>query len=169
MVAKLTLGVRKFEDVDSTMRKLVPPLHHAANALIPMIDADTEAFHDYVEALRLPSETKEEKSFKLEKMEQGLKKAIDVPLTTMKLADAAWDAMIETAKYGNIASKSDVEVGAKAMETGIWGAYKNVMINMADITDEKFKKTTLKLAEEIKTRAEHQCKAVLKVLENRKE
>jgi len=47
MVAKLTLGVRKFEDLDAKMRKIVPPLHHAANALIPMIDADTDAFNDY--------------------------------------------------------------------------------------------------------------------------
>ncbi|MBW2654964.1 MAG: glutamate formimidoyltransferase [Deltaproteobacteria bacterium] len=167
MVAKLTLGVRKFEDLDAKMRKIVPPLHHAANALIPMIDADTEAFNDYVAALRLPSDTREEKELKLEKLQQGLQKAIEIPLTTMKLADAAWDAMVETAKYGNIASKSDVEVGAKAMETGIWGAYKNVMINMVDITDDIFKNMTMKLAEEIKTRAENQCKRVLEILENR--
>ncbi|MBC2704901.1 glutamate formimidoyltransferase [Desulfobacula sp.] len=167
MVAKLTLGVRKFEDLDAKMRKIVPPLHHAANALIPMIDADTDAFNDYVAALRLPENTKEEKELKLEKLQQGLQKAIDIPLTTMKLADAAWDAMVEVAKYGNIASKSDVEVGAKAMEIGIWGAYKNVMINMVDITDDTFKNTTMKLAEEIKIRAENQCKKVLEILEKR--
>lgn len=167
MVAKLTLGVRKFETLDAKMRKIIPSLHHAANALIPMIDADTDAFNYYVAALRLPGNTKEEKEFKLEKLQQGLQKAIDIPLTTMKLADTAWDAMIEVAKYGNIASKSDVEVGAKAMETGIWGAYKNVMINMADIIDETLKNKTIKLAEDIKTRAENQCKKVLEILENR--
>lgn len=168
MAAKLTLGVRKFEDLDAKMRKLAQPLHNAAKDLIPMIDADTDAFNDYVEALRLPSDTKDEKKEKRERLQQGLKKAIDVPLTTMKLADAAWDAMLGIAQYGNIASKSDIEVGAKAMETGIWGAYKNVMINMAGIIDEKFKKDTIKLAEDMKTRAEHQCKKVLKVLEDRK-
>ena len=169
MVAKLTLGVRKFEDVDSVMRRLVPPLHHTAADLIPMIDADTDAFNDYVAAMRLPSETDAEKKAKLDALQQGLKKAIDVPLRTMKIADKAWDAMIEVAKYGNIASKSDVEVGAKAMETGIWGAYKNVMINMADITDETFKTVTTKLAEEIKTRAETRCKEVLTILEDRED
>ena len=168
MVAKLTLGVRKFEDLDAKMRKIAQPLHNAAKALIPMIDADTNAFRDYVEALRLPSDTKEEKKVKSERLQQGLKKAIDVPLTTMKLADLAWDAMLGIAQYGNIASKSDVEVGAKAMETGIWGAYKNVLINLEDITDEKFKKETTKLAEDIINRAENQCKKVLKVLESRK-
>ncbi len=169
MVAKLTLGVRKFEDIDSKMRELVPRLHKAANELIPMIDADTDAFNDYVEALRLPEETKEEKKFKLGKLQEGLKKAIEVPLTIMALADAAWDAMVETAKYGNLASKSDIEVGAKAMETGIWGAHKNVMINMTDITDEEYKKQTIKLAGDMKTRAESQFKNVLKILSNRKE
>ncbi len=168
MVAKLTLGVRKFEDLDAKMRKIAQPLHNAAKALIPMIDADTNAFKDYVEALRLPSATKEEKKVKSERLQQGLKKAIDVPLTTMKLADLAWDAMLGIAQYGNISSKSDVEVGAKAMETGIWGAYKNVLINLEDITDKKFKKETTKLAEVIKNRAENQCKKVLKVLESRK-
>jgi glutamate formiminotransferase/formiminotetrahydrofolate cyclodeaminase len=169
MVAKLTLGMRKFEALDSKMRKLVPPLHDAANALIPMIDADTHAFIDYVAALRLPEDTPVQKEQKLEKLQQGLKKAIDVPLTTMTLADAAWEAMAEIARYGNIASRSDVEVGARALETGIWGAYKNVLINMAGITDPSFKDVTLKLAEEMNTRAGHQCKKVLEILKNRKE
>jgi glutamate formiminotransferase/formiminotetrahydrofolate cyclodeaminase len=169
MVAKLTLGMRKFEALDSNMRKLVPPLHNAANALIPMIDADTHAFIDYVEALRLPEDTPVQKEQKLEKLQQGLKKAIDVPLTTMTLADAAWEAMVEIARYGNIASRSDVEVGARALETGIWGAYKNVLINMAGITDPSFKNRTLKRAEDMNTRAGHQCKKVLEILKNRKE
>ncbi len=169
MVAKLTLGVRKFEDLDSKMRKIVPPLHNAANALIPMIDADTDAFNDYVEALRLPEETNEEKLLKEEKLQLGLKKAIDIPLSTMKLGDAAWDAMVEIAKYGNIASRSDVEVGAKALETGIWGAYKNVTINMTDISDKAFKNKTLKLAEDMKKRAADTCQKVLELLEARKE
>lgn len=169
MAAKLTLGVRKFEHLDAKLRKIVPPLHHAVQALIPMIDADTNAFKDYVEAMRLPEHTRAEKKLKLEKQQQGLKKAIEVPLVTMVLADAAWDAMIEIAKYGNMASKSDIEVGAKAMETGIWGACRNVVINMAGITDDTFKSKTLKLAEDMKTRAEKKCKKVLEILEKRTE
>jgi glutamate formiminotransferase / formiminotetrahydrofolate cyclodeaminase len=168
MVAKLTLGVRKFEDLDAKIRRIAGPLHHAANALIPMIDADTDAFKDYVAALGLPKGTKEEKQQRHERLQQGLKKAIDVPLATMRLADAGWDAMLGIAQYGNIASKSDVEVGAKAMETGIWGAYKNVMINMEGITDKDYKNQTMGLAEDMKIRAQHQCKKVLEILENRK-
>jgi glutamate formiminotransferase/formiminotetrahydrofolate cyclodeaminase len=167
MAAKLTLGVRKFEDLDEKMRRIIPPLHQAALDLIPMIDADTHAFNDYMQALRLPCNTREEKALRHEKLQQGLKKAIDVPLLTMKLADAAWDAMVETARYGNIASKSDIEVGAKSLATGIWGAYKNVMINMADIEDADFKEKTLALAQTINSRAKYQSEKVFRILENR--
>jgi len=167
MVAKLTLGVRKFEDVDAKMRTLVPPLHAAANALIPMIDADTNAFNDYVAALGLPSCTDDEKAFKVEQLQQGLKKAIDIPLSTMTLGDQAWDAMVEVAHHGNIASRSDVEVGARALEMGIWGAYKNVVINMADIKDETYKKVTLDRATALKDRAAKMSVQVLEILENR--
>lgn len=169
MAAKLTQGVRKFEAVDAKMRKIIPPLHEASRALIPMIDADTNAFKDYVEALRLPEETEKEKNEKQRKLQEGLQKAIEVPLAVMTLADGAWDAMIEAAKYANIASKSDIEVGAKALETGIWGAYKNVNINMAGIRDEVYRNKTLKLAEDMKKRAEKSCKRVLRILEARKE
>ena len=167
MVAKLTMGVRKFEDIDGKMRELIPPLHEASHALIPMVDADTNAFTDYVEALGLPKDTDEEKAFRSARLQEGLKKAIEIPLGTMILGDRAWDAMIEVAKYGNIASQSDVEVGARALEVGIWGAYKNVVINMGDIRDETYKKETMAKAEALKDRAAGMCAKVLKILEDR--
>jgi glutamate formiminotransferase / formiminotetrahydrofolate cyclodeaminase len=167
MVAKLTLGVRKFEDVDAKMRELIPPLHQAANDLIPMIDADTNAFNDYVAALGLPKDTEADRAYRAEQLQLGLKKAIDTPLSVMKTADAAWDALAQVAEYGNIASKSDVEVGARAMEMGIWGAYKNVLINMADITDEAYKKEILAEAQSLKDRAEAMSRQVLEILDSR--
>ncbi|WDP89576.1 MAG: glutamate formimidoyltransferase [Desulfobacter sp.] len=167
MVAKLTLGVRKFEAVDGKMRELIPPLHQAAHALIPMVDADTNAFADYVAALGLPRGTDEEKAHRQAQLQLGLKKAIEVPLSTMRLGDGAWDAMMEVARYGNLASKSDVEVGARALEMGIWGAYKNVVINMGDITDPSYKEETLAKAEAIKERAADRCAKVLEILEAR--
>jgi glutamate formiminotransferase / formiminotetrahydrofolate cyclodeaminase len=167
MVAKLTLGVRKFEDVDAKMRTLIPPLHEAAHALIPMIDADTHAFNDYVAALGLPKDTEDDRAYRTKQLQLGLKKAIDTPLSVMTTADGAWEALTQVAEYGNIASKSDVEVGAKALETGIWGAYKNVVINMAGITDDTYKKETLEKADALKDRAADMCRKVLAILDSR--
>jgi len=169
MVAKLTYGVRKFEHLENRLRKTIPVLHETTLKLIPMIDADTNAFNDYVDAMRLSQNTEEEKKTRFEKMQAGLKKAIEVPLATMKIGDSAWEMMVEAAECGNIASKSDMQVGARALEVGIWGAYQNVMINMAGIKDEKFVTDVTAEAARIKERAEKFCSQIQKLLENRKE
>ena len=165
MVAKLTYGVRKFEGVDAHMRQHIPVLHDLTQKLIPMIDADTSAFNEFMEGLRMPKGTEDEKAARHAKMQAGLKTAINVPLTTMRIGDGAWDSLCEVAKYGNPASKSDVQVGAKALETGIWGAYQNVLINMGDVEDEAYKAEILKEAEAIDKRAKEKCAEVLGILD----
>lgn len=167
MVAQLTYGVRKFEHLDGEMRSIIPPLYEVTKKLIPMIDADTNAFNDYMDALRMPKNTDEEKAARLAAMQEGLKKAIEVPLSTMKIGDSGWEKMTEIAKYGNIASKSDVEVGARALEMGIWGAYKNVLINLPGIKDEAFKKAKIEEAETMVNRAKEKCAEVLDILDKR--
>jgi glutamate formiminotransferase/formiminotetrahydrofolate cyclodeaminase len=167
MVAKLTYGVRKFEALDKKMRKIIPPLHHISRQLIPLIDADTNAFADFMAALRLPRETSAQKRLRREAMQAGLKTAIQVPLTTMRLGDSAWEAMLAIARHGNPASKSDVQVGARTLETGIWGAWQNVRINMIDIEDEAFKAAILEEARQIADRARENCAQVLAILAQR--
>jgi glutamate formiminotransferase / formiminotetrahydrofolate cyclodeaminase len=168
MVGKLTYGVRKFEAQEAQMRKSIPPLHQTVARLIPMIDADTTAFKDYMEALRLPRGTAAERAERTERMQAGLKKAVDIPLTTMQLGDGAWNALCDVARYGNPASRSDVEVAAKALEAGIWGAHKNVMINLAEIADEAFRSRITREAAAIVDRAARQCTQVCEILQARK-
>jgi glutamate formiminotransferase/formiminotetrahydrofolate cyclodeaminase len=165
MAAKLTYGVRKFEDRDARMRAAILPLHEATQALIPMVDADTSAFSEYMEGLRMPRGSEAEKKARREKMQNGLKTAIRVPLKTMQLGDRAWAPLCETARYGNPASKSDVQVGARALETGIWGAYQNILINMLDIEDEAFRTEIIKEADTLMARAKEKCAEVLSILQ----
>ena len=165
MVAKLTHGVRRFDAVQPQMRAIIPVLHETTGEIIPMIDADTSAFHEYMEGLRMPKDTEEERLTRGRKMQAGLKAAINVPLTTMRLADSAWEAMLEVARFGNPASKSDIQVGARSLETGIWGAYQNVRINMTDIKDSTYRAATLAEAQAIVSRAGEKCAQILEILE----
>ena len=167
MVGWLTYGKRKFEDKDAVMRRLIPPLHQAMEALIPLVDADTRAFAEYMEARGLPTETEEQAARRRAAMEAGLKKAVEVPLTVLRLGDGCWDAMVEMARHGSIASRSDLEVGAKALEAGLWGAYRNVLINLPEITDEGFRKTAGSEAEAIAQRARQRLEDVLTILAGR--
>ena len=167
MVGQLTYGIRKFEDVDKQIRAVLPKLFDTTQSLIPMIDKDTQAFDSYMEAMRLPKDTEDEQKIRNAKMQEGLKKAIDVPLSTMKIANSIWNEVKEVARYGNIASHSDVEVGARALEVGIWGAFRNVLINLPTIEDENYKKIILVEAEEIVSNAKIQCEEVLNIINKR--
>ena len=164
MVGWMTYGRRQFEPLDGVMRKNIPPVHNAMKALIPLIDADTNAFNDYMTALGMPKGTDEEKAARHRAMQDGLKKAVEVPLTTMRTADSCWDAMVELAQHGNISMKSDLEVGARALETGIWGAGRNVLINLGDIEDHEFVARTREEAELLAARAREKATEVLTAL-----
>ncbi len=167
MMGWMSYGTKKFEHLDADMRKLIAPLHENMKKLIPMIDADTNAFNDYMTAMKLPKDTDEQKKLRTGLMQDGLKKAINVPLGVMKTADDCWQYMIELAKIGNASSASDLAVGAKSLETGIWGAMKNVEINMGQIDDEKYKTAVLKEAGEIMKRAGKNLTEVEKILNSR--
>jgi len=167
MVGWMSYGNKKFEHLDSTMRKLIPPLHEKMKQLIPMIDADTNAFNDYMTAMKLPKKTDEEQNIRKEKMQEGLKKAVMIPLSVMRISDSCWEWMIKMAKHGNISSKSDLEVGAKSLETGIWGAFKNVEINLPAIDDENYKKEILDESHIILENASKNCKKVCSELAKR--
>ena len=167
MVGRLTYGRRKFEDVDGAMREHIPPVHEAMQQLIPMIDADTNAFNHYMEAMGLPRDTEAEREARHAAMQEGLKQAIEVPLTTMRFVDGSWDSMVELARHINLSMRSDLEVGARALETGLWGAYRNVLINLGDIEDDAFCKAVTREAESLVARASEKSAEVLAVLEGR--
>ena len=167
MVGWMTYGNKKFAHLDSKIRNLIPPLHNKMKELIPLIDADTNAFTDYMTAMKMPKKTDDEKNLRKEKMQEGLKKAINVPLSVMRISDSCWEWMVEVARVGNISSKSDLEVGAKSLQTGIWGASKNVEINLPQIEDEKYKNEVMKESEEILKRADTSLNEVLSILAGR--
>jgi glutamate formiminotransferase/formiminotetrahydrofolate cyclodeaminase len=164
MVGWMTYGKRRFEAEDPVMRRLIPPLHEAMKDLLPMIDRDTRAFDAYLAAVGMPKDTAEEKAARHAAMQDGLKAAVQIPLEVMRTADRCWEALVEMAAHGNPASRSDLEVGAKALETGIWGAFRNVTINLPGIEDEAFREATAAEAEALATRAARMREEVLKAI-----
>ena len=115
----------------------------------------------------MPKTTKEERSARHARMQAGLKEAIQVPLTTMRFSDSAWDGLAIVARHGNPASASDIQVGARALETGIWGAYQNVLINMRELEDERYKKEVLAEADLLLARAGEKCAEILAIIAKR--
>lgn len=65
MVGKMSHGKRAFESNESIMRRLIPIFHDATNDLIHFVDDDSNAYKDYVAALKLPKGTPEESAVRV--------------------------------------------------------------------------------------------------------
>ncbi|XP_019716282.1 formimidoyltransferase-cyclodeaminase isoform X2 [Hippocampus comes] len=142
MVGQMTYGKRQFEAVDGVMRRLIPPFHDAMNELLRMVDSDSSAFNAYMAALKMPKNSKEEVKRREVALQEGLKQAVSVPLALAERVSTLWPSLKELVLYGNVSCKSDVQVAVKALETAVFGAYYNVIINLQDITDDSFKMET---------------------------
>lgn len=168
MVGWMTYGIRKFEKYDMPLRNLIKNLDAYMQEMIPMIDKDTDAFNGYMEAMGMPKKTPEEIAARDAAMLEGLKTAISVPLNGMRIAAKAWPFMVEMAKIGNIKSMSDLQVGAKCLETGIWGCYQNVLINLDGITDAAYVEEVSAEAKKIDEESKQYLQQVLDILAERK-
>jgi len=167
MVSKLTYGKRQWEHLDSKMRTIIPVLHNAMLDIIPLIDSDTEAFNDYMAALKLPKNTNEEMKLREVAMQEGLKTAIGVPMSLVLKANSIWSHLLELAECGNINCKSDLQVAVRCLETAVCGAKHNIEINLLGIKDEEFKETTRTKANNEVCLATKNRDKILKILEKR--
>jgi glutamate formiminotransferase / formiminotetrahydrofolate cyclodeaminase len=167
MVGWLTYGRRKYEALDAIMRQHIPPLVAVQEALLQSVDRDTEAFTDYMAAMALPKGTDEERTARRAAMQEGLKKATLVPLQTMELVDRAWDSILEIARVGQFSSRSDAEVGARALEAGLYGAWRNVLINLGDIRDDAFRTEMEERAGALMERGRRMAAEISRIVEAR--
>ncbi|XP_036625290.1 formimidoyltransferase-cyclodeaminase [Trichosurus vulpecula] len=169
MVGLMTYGKRQFEHLDPAMRRLIPPFHQSMKELLVMVDTDAEAFSGYMEAMKMPKNTPEEKERHTAAMQEGLKRAIGVPLGLAQKVNTLWPTLREMALYGNLACKSDLQVATKALETGVFGAYFNVLINLKDISDEQFRRQMHEKISHLLDEAQSNADSVLECLAARTE
>ncbi len=97
--------------------------------LLQLVDEDTQAFNNILQAFRMPKNTAEEKEARMRAIEEATLYATQVPLKVMQTAYEAMEVPEAMAREGLPASISDAAVGAMALRTGVYGAYFNVLIN----------------------------------------
>ncbi|RMD50235.1 MAG: glutamate formimidoyltransferase, partial [Ignavibacteria bacterium] len=167
MVSNLTANKRGSEDVDAILNEAADKCQEIKNALVKAIDDDTNAFNDYMDARRLPKATEEQKKVRHQAMQNGLKKAVAVPLNTAKLSLEAIKIAGTVAQYGNPNSITDVGVGAQSAYTGVLGGIYNVLINLKEIKDEAFVEKMKNECSKLKEEAMSQLNSVLNIVESK--
>ncbi|XP_003463208.1 formimidoyltransferase-cyclodeaminase isoform X1 [Cavia porcellus] len=167
MAGQMTYGRRRFEHLDTAMRRLIPPFHEASTQLASLVDADAQAFTACLEAMKLPTKTPEEEERRVAALQEGLRRAVEVPLVLAETVSRLWPVLQELALCANLACRSDLQVAAKALETSVFGAYFNVLTNLRDVAEEAFKEQTHQRISSLLQEAKIQAAQVLDSLEAR--
>ncbi|XP_035989697.1 formimidoyltransferase-cyclodeaminase-like [Fundulus heteroclitus] len=118
-------------------------------------------------ALKMPRNTAEEVKRREAAMQEGLQQAVAVPLALAEKISILWPPLGQMVQYGNIGCKSDAQVAAKALETAVFGAYYNVLINLKDVSDEAFKLATQRRVCELLQEARDNVTSILDAADKR--
>ncbi|MCD6531105.1 glutamate formimidoyltransferase, partial [bacterium] len=161
MVANLTANKHPRGEFKDRLISIAEKAQEVKDALIRAVYEDTQAFNDYLEALRMPRSTPEERKVREEAIQAGLKKAVRVPLRTAELSMDALKLAAEIAEIGNKASVSDAGVSAQIALTGVIGGVLNVLINLKDIKDREFVEDMKRRCAELEREAKMLAERVL--------
>ena len=138
MLAALTINKKGYEEVQPEMKEILARSSELKEGLLDLLQKDTEAFDDAAKAFKLPKETEEEKKKRAQAIEEGLKKATEVPLAIMEQSrDVALLAQ-KVFKKGNIMAISDGAISALFAEAAATGAMINVRINFSWMKDQEY-------------------------------
>lgn len=138
MVCRLTLGKKKYEDVQAEMEKTLKQAERIREIFTALIDRDTEAFNKLMEAYGLPKETDEQKALRDVAIQSTTKEAALIPLEVMHhCVDALATAKV-VAQKGNTNAISDAGTSALMLGSALESAALNVRINLSAIKDAEF-------------------------------
>lgn len=161
MVAGLTIGKKKYADVEEEMKEAVEPMKAVCAQLLDDIKRDSESFDQYMQALTLPKETEEEKAARTEAMQNGLKAAVEVPLSVAKAACGILPYAETMVIKGNRTAVTDALVATMMARTAVLGAGFNVKINLESIKDQEYVDRIGKEVAELEKQAIEQEKKIL--------
>lgn len=135
MVANLSSHKRGWDDRWEAFSDVAEKGQELQKELIKLVDEDTRAFNRIMDAFGLPKGTDEEKAARTAAIQAATLYATQVPLRVMEVAAAGFDLVHNMAANGNPNSVSDAGVGALALRSAVMGAYLNVKINAAGLSD----------------------------------
>ena len=127
-----------------------------SDALLDLVNRDSEAYDAVVAAYRLPKASDDEKATRKAEIQAAMKKAAETPLETMRHASEALGMAPPIARLGNANAASDVVVAVELLLAAARGARANVEINLESLDDAPY---VAQLREEV-LEIDRQCAAV---------
>ncbi|RAO99169.1 methenyltetrahydrofolate cyclohydrolase [Petrotoga sp. 9PW.55.5.1] len=138
MVANLTIGKKKYQDVEEEIKKIKEKLEEYRNKFLIEMEEDAKAFNKVIDALKLPKDTEEQKKVRKEKIQEATKEATLVPLKISKDALDVMELAESIAEKGYKMALSDAVIAVILAKDAVLGGIYNVKINLPNIKDQEF-------------------------------
>lgn len=151
MVGALTVGKKKYADVEEDIKRLMEEAKSLQDELLALIQKDAESFAPLAAAYGMPKETDSEKVEKERVLEEALKTACSAPLEIMEKCCRVIDLQKEFAEKGSALAVSDAGVGVIFAKAALQGAALNVFINTSSMKDREYAEAIDCKAEEMLT------------------
>lgn len=153
MVAHLTVGKKKYAEVEGQMRTIAIEAALIRERLTAYIDKDSEAYDRVFAAFKLPKETEAEQAERSRVIQEATKEAALVPMQVAEEIGSVMESIIYVAHKGNRNAVTDACVAMMAARTCVLGALLNVRINLSSIRDEDFVKRMTEKADALEADA----------------
>lgn len=138
MVGNLTIGKKKYADVEEQVQKITQQAYGIMSQLQMAVNADILAFNNFMDVYKLPKNTEEEKAWREELMQKALKRATDTPVDAARVLLEALSITDELAKIGNTMAISDAGVAAYVCEAAINAVLLSADINIPMVKDQDY-------------------------------
>lgn len=137
MVANLSSHKRGWDDRWEEFSDWAEKGQKIKDELLFLVDEDTRAFNQIMDAFSLPKKSDNEKHMRHQAIQEASKYAMQVPLRVMKVSLDSMELIEAMAKEGNPNSVSDAGVGALCARSAVMGAFLNVKINASGVEDKE--------------------------------
>ena len=138
MVGSLTLGKKKYADVQEDIIALKDQADALQKELLELVAKDAEVFAPLSRAYGMPKDTPEQQAEKARVMESALRECCDVPLTIMEKCCEAIKLHGQFAVKGTAIAISDVGCGVGCCKAALQAASLNVFINTKSMSDREY-------------------------------
>jgi formiminotetrahydrofolate cyclodeaminase len=135
MVSGLTIGKKKYADVEAEMQAIRVMAESLREELTQSVDDDAAAFEVLMATFKLPKETVEEKSTRNSAVIQATLNAAHIPLHVAEGVVKVMELALKCAKDANINAISDSMSGFAMARAALTAAGYNVRININSLED----------------------------------
>ena len=125
MVGNLTVGKKKYADVEAQILVLTEKAEALRRKLLRAADEDAEAFEPLSRAYSLPRDTPDREDI----LEACLRRAADAPLRILRLCCQVIELTEQFAEKGSVMVASDAAAGAALARGALCAAAVNVRVN----------------------------------------